>query len=210
MGQYYICVNISKQEFLYPHSHKTFSKLMEHSWVGNSLLFAVDYLLIPGQSWYKSRIVWAGDYMDARIFLPENEPNKEQTLYAFAMDHFCERTVDAYEALSGVYLRQTVAKTLESCDKEEINYILIDEFNKEFRFILNHAKKEFVDKLKCPACSDGWIIHPLSLLTSSGNGRGGGDYRGKSDYVGTWAGDVISVESELPTGFKEIQPNFIE
>ena len=80
---------------------------------------------------------------------------------------------------------------------------------REFRFIVNHTKKQFVDKKKVPNV-DGWQIHPLSLLTSSGNGRGGGDFRGDNDFVGTWAADVISVEKEIPADFKEIVPNFKE
>jgi len=42
------------------------------------------------------------------------------------------------------------------------------------------------------------------------NGRGGGDFRGSNNYVGTWARDVISVESKKPQGFTEIKPNFAE
>jgi hypothetical protein len=48
------------------------------------------------------------------------------------------------------------------------------------------------------------------LLTSAGNGRGGGDFRGENEFVGTWATDIISVEKEIPADFKEIVPNFIE
>ena len=80
---------------------------------------------------------------------------------------------------------------------------------KEFRFIVNHTKKEFVDKTKVPSV-DGWQIHPLSLLTSAGNGRGGGDFRNENEFVGTWGTDVISVEKEIPADFKEIIPNFKE
>ena len=58
---------------------------------------------------------------------------------------------------------------------------------------------------------DGWMIHPLSLLTASGNGRGGGDYRGHNKHlVGLWAGDVISSDSKVPQGYEEITPDFRE
>jgi hypothetical protein len=46
--------------------------------------------------------------------------------------------------------------------------------------------------------------HPLPLLTAEGNGRGGGDYRGESPLIGSWARDVISVETEAPTDFEEL------
>lgn len=189
MGQYYICVNLTKGEYLLPSSYNALNKLMEHSWMRNELLFTANFLLTPAQDWYKSKIVCAGDYMDEKIFLPGNIKNSEQTLNL--QEKFSKRIIDLYKVLSSMYSRQTVAKTLEGCDKEEIKYILIGEFNKEFRFILNHDKKEFIDKLKCPVCSDGWPIHPLSLLTASGNGRSGGDFQGENKYVGAWAGDVI-------------------
>jgi hypothetical protein len=49
------------------------------------------------------------------------------------------------------------------------------------------------------------------LLTAEGNGRGGGDFEGIGEkFVGTWARDIISVEKELPKGYKQIRPNFIE
>lgn len=79
----------------------------------------------------------------------------------------------------------------------------------EFRFIVNHTKGQFVDKKKVKSV-DGYKIHPLSLLTSSGNGRGGGDLRGENKAVGNWAGDIISIEKEIPEGFYEIVPNFKE
>jgi hypothetical protein len=56
-----------------------------------------------------------------------------------------------------------------------------------------------------------WKIHPLSILTSSGNGRGGGDYRNDDDTnVGSWAGDVISSEYEVPVGMDKFTAFFIE
>jgi hypothetical protein len=72
-----------------------------------------------------------------------------------------------------------------------------------YRYIINHDKKLYVDKTKI-ANNDGWRIHPLPLLTCEGNGRGGGDYRGEEPIVGSWARDVISVESEMPKDYDEI------
>ena len=81
----------------------------------------------------------------------------------------------------------------------------------KFPFVINHTKKEFVDKRKSLPIPDwGAKIHPLPLLTCEGNGRGGGDFRGDETYVGIWARDVISVDSEVPEGFKEIIPSFRE
>ena len=198
MGQYYMPVSLTsdKQNVKsYVYSHHITSryrgydgkmhtsgqglKLMEHSYLKNKMMLCVEALLIEGGEWHKTPIVWAGDYSD---------PVRNEMNYS----DMCDST-DEGEHVA----RELIPKPLTA--KQQ----------KEFQFIVNHTKKEFVDKKKVPSV-DGWQIHPLSLLTSSGNGRGGGDFRGDNDFVGTWAADVISVEKEIPTDFKEIVPNFKE
>jgi hypothetical protein len=73
-----------------------------------------------------------------------------------------------------------------------------------YRYIVNHSKKQFVDKTKVTSGEEGMKYHPLPLLTCEGNGRGGGDYRGESPLIGSWARDVISVEEVAPEGFEEL------
>lgn len=80
----------------------------------------------------------------------------------------------------------------------------------ESRYIINHDKKEFVDKTKVPTDNDGWQIHPLPLLTCNSNGLGGGDFRGKSELVGKWAYDKISVDSEVPKDYTELKFDLVE
>ncbi len=72
-------------------------------------------------------------------------------------------------------------------------------------FIVNHTLKQFVDKRKVPKV-DGWAIHPLPLLTCEGNGDGGGDYFGAdaNNLIGTWARNIISVETKAPADYVEI------
>lgn len=81
-----------------------------------------------------------------------------------------------------------------------------------FRFIVNHTKKEYVDKskvkgqkMKWDSTDHTWTIHPLPLLTCEGNGRGGGDYHGDCQLVGAWARNVLSIEKNAPEGYKEIK-----
>ena len=84
MGQYYIAIilaeNDGKKEFIraaiHPHDYANGAKLTEHSYVGNNFVSVVEYLLSNLSMFYKSRIVWAGDYADP-------EPNSEN-LYSFA------------------------------------------------------------------------------------------------------------------------------
>ena len=79
-----------------------------------------------------------------------------------------------------------------------------------YRYIINLDKDEYVDLVKCRERGD---IHPLPLLTANGNGRGGGDYFGaRMEFVGSWAGDHISVSDDRNdiAGKKEIEAYFNE
>tara|TARA_R100001082_G_C4363230_1_gene160450 strand:- start:1761 stop:2273 length:513 start_codon:yes stop_codon:yes gene_type:complete len=76
------------------------------------------------------------------------------------------------------------------------------------RYIVNHTKKQYVDKDILPEDEEGWSVHPLPLLTCEGNGRGGGDYRLWNDCVGYWSRDKISVEKKAPKDYEELIPNF--
>lgn len=83
--------------------------------------------------------------------------------------------------------------------------------SKKYNLIVNHTKKLFVDKNK-NSDHNGWTIHPLSLLTCEGNGRGGGDFNGvdKNNIIGSWARDVISVEFETPENYEEMKFDLVE
>ena len=81
------------------------------------------------------------------------------------------------------------------------------------RYLVNHDRKEFVDKRKTLKNSDGWRLHPLPLLTCEGCGNGGGDFFKKADVecneelIGLWSRDTIGVVSrkaDIPKGYKEI------
>ena len=75
-----------------------------------------------------------------------------------------------------------------------------------YRFIVNHTKKLYIDKNSLKT-----DIHPLPLLVSEGNGRGGGDYKGVDDDIcGSWARDLMSVENTEPSSdsYTEFKCNF--
>lgn len=177
MGQYYKPAFLgtngkSVKAWVYSHDYGSGLKLMEHSWMRNDFVGAVEEQLTPQGQFYKSKLVWAGDYADG-------DGGK-----------------------TNVYDRCK--------DKNQIKPPggMVDPI---YRYVVNHTKKEYVDKLEVPD-NDGWRIHPLPLLTCEGNGRGGGDYRCDDDntLVGSWARDVISVEKEIPEGYKKIEFNLIE
>lgn len=199
MGQYYFPVSLTSDKqnvksYVYSHHIKSRwkgydgkmhtsgqgLKLMEHSYLKNKMMLCVEALLVEGGEWHKTPIVWSGDYSDP----VRNDLNYQA---------MCESAEEGEHVA-----RELIPKPLTA---KQAN---------EFRFIVNHTKKEFVDKKKVPS-NDGWQVHPLSLLTAEGNGRGCGDFGGMGEeFVGTWAADVISVEKEFPADFKEIVPNFIE
>jgi hypothetical protein len=168
---------------------------MEHSWKLSPFVGAACQLLSPGNAWHKTKIVWAGDYMDEALYIPQDEEpiddggdiidREKMTLYSLASIRFSKG------------------------DKNQTD-------GPDIRFIVNHTKNEYVDMNKLPESEEGWRVHPLPILTSSGCFRGGGDYRDESNkYVGSWAGDIISTSYELPEGMTvmpegmtEIFPDF--
>lgn len=91
-----------------------------------------------------------------------------------------------------------------------------DEMRLDGKYLVNHSDKTYLD---CSAYRNrsedmedpNWIIHPLPLLTSVGNGFGGGDYRGTDmDMVGSWYMSEISVEDVPPDGYTAIEVTFTE
>jgi hypothetical protein len=154
---------------------------MEHSWLNSSSLLQVEQLLSPGNPWHKTKIVWTGDYADKELFTGDPERN----LYDLAADEF---------------LNLTEAPTTDGPRP---------------LYIVNHTKNICIKMSEVPDIrgkdNKGWKIHPLSILTSSGNGRGGGDYRDDDDTnVGSWAGDVISSEYDEPVGMDKFTAFFTE
>ena len=188
MGQYYHSVNLDKKEHL---SGNGGIKLMEHSWIENDFVKAVETLLTKYGPWYKNKIVWAGDYANGEINKEEEASNSNPNIYDL-LDENEYRFIVPYE------IDKVIAKA-----KIDIS---------DYKYIINHTKKLYVDKTLLPE-DDGWIVHPLPLLTAEGNGRGGGDY--SESYpdiklVGTWARDSISIEKEIPKDYKLLEVNFIE
>jgi len=185
MGQYYKPVNVDKMQFVYSHAYNNGLKLMEHSWIGNEFMMVVESLIAKGGDWYGDRIVWAGDYAD-------DEP---------------KISLDQTEASNLYYLM------------EDENEIKPRKSKTKYRYLVNMDNGEYVDMDKVPVSDtcDGWDfrIHPLSLLTVEGNGRGGGDYRGKNKkkrekLVGRWYRKRITIQNEKPEDMKELIFNLVE
>lgn len=190
MGQYYKPINLDTEEWLYTHNYETGMKLMEHSWLMSNFVNTVVHLLTPGNKWHKTRLVWAGDY-------------GEKTLKDFAtsdMDKFATELMNSTDNLFNV----SEDTFTEIFPAEKVN-------DPTAWILVNHTKKQYVTLNDLPPGIDDWIIHPLPLLTSDGNGGGGGDYHGANENkCGEWAGDVISAELDVPDGYEKYEPGFKE
>lgn len=84
---------------------------------------------------------------------------------------------------------------------------------KKYPYLVNWTKGLYIDRRKIKDI-EGWIIHPLPLMTCEGNGRGGGDYHYndvfEEDLVGAWSRDLISVEKKVGKDFSEIEFSLYE
>jgi hypothetical protein len=208
MGQYWVAVCLDSNQKVEPHDYGAGAKLMEHSWMHTNFIRSIAGLLMKGGQWYKKQIAWVGDYTDDDPMLTKyckkctkSEPKIDCPDFVKAIVGECDGTYQQY--YKGA---KKINPKAPSIKKLPLHH-----------YIVNHTKMEFVDTKKCKVEDESkeynmkWIIYPLSLLTATSNGRGGGDYHGKNeDSVGDWLGDKISVELEKPKGFIEIIPDFTE
>jgi hypothetical protein len=159
--------------WMYSHEYDNGLKLMEHSYQGNNFVSAFEKQLSRTGGHYKSRVVWAGDYADEEPGLKIISEGKEYDANLYSL---CN-------------------------DENKVNRKVVS--TEDYPFIVNHTKKQFVDKNSVPEIVgwEGTKIHPLPLLTCEGCFRGGGDYNENSpdaNLVGVWARDVISIEKDNP------------
>jgi hypothetical protein len=86
MGQYYKAIILAektgKKEYIRISFNPPYNegmKLMEHSYINNSFVGIIEYLISPEGMFYKSRLVWAGDYANT-------EEDSDKNLYFLAKD----------------------------------------------------------------------------------------------------------------------------
>ena len=199
MGQYYMPVNVNKFQYLYSHHFDRGLKLMEHAYYNVRMVQAVVRLLSPGGGWYKCNMVWAGDYGDKGIFVPNVSTYQGMNLYQYVGD-YGKNALEGYEIINTTVNYELKVKRAKRISKKWLKTLPLAE-----KFLTNHTKKICINLY-----GETSEIHPLPILTSNGNGQGSGDYHGSHmNLVGSWAGDIISVEPNAI--FKVIPPiNFEE
>lgn len=196
MGQYYEVMVVKEGNLIHlDRSVKggTYigAKLMEHSWCYNTFCDAVTSMLMDSPA----RIIWMGDYAD---------DDKRMT------DGYIQAFI---ESMNEGTLNQ-IKKTTEQSDSylALYKYMMKDEgtslpqanVDYDTLYLVNNTKQEYIvmrEYMKATD-NDGWNAYPLSILTSLGNGQGGGDYYGlNSDMAGYWAGDEVYFSKTKPEGY---------
>jgi hypothetical protein len=206
MGQYYKAVFLTENNkplaSVSSYDFGNGAKLMEHSWTKNPFVRFVERQLMVAPQ----KIVWSGDYADEED--PSTLTKAEIKALADETSEYWNSKVLKEKGVNLYSLSETVGKlTHDESVKSKYDHEFKEVAPLNVKYLINHDKKQFVDKSKTPKDADGWQIHPLPLLTCEGNGRGGGDFRGESDLIGMWARNRISVatkKSDIPKGFEEL------
>lgn len=175
------------------------AKLMEHSYIGNSFVRSVEFLL--ANMFNGNPFVWVGDYADhVETRTGEHDIYTDAGRYIYKdYDGDCDGNSKAYEALRGTIPAMPEWKEGQVWDPyETIPY---------YKYLVNYTKKQYCI---IPKIKKGWQVHPLPLLTCSGNGRGCGDYRFEDKRIGSWAYDKIGITNDraMFKGFKQISGIF--
>lgn len=212
MGQYYKAIFLNENQkpitSVSSYDFGSSAKLMDHSWTKNPFVrFVERQLMITPQ-----RVVWGGDYADNED--PSTITPFEIKALADEKSEYSNSKVIKEKGVNLYSLSDIVGKlTHDENVKNKYEHDYKEIAPLKAKYLVNHTKKEFVDKTKTPKDNDGWCIHPLPLLTCEGNGRGGGDFRGNEELVGVWARNIIGVvtkKSEIPKDYKEIMFDLVE
>ena len=156
---------------------------MEHAWWQNTFVNAFSEFL------YKTpgRVCWVGDYA--------TEPD------------------DFNFNLPASIVRPNYKKVWGN----RVTYLTCQpsDFSLDNKFLVNYDTRQFIDLNECKAKSvnnDGWIVHPLPLLTAVGNGRGGGDFQDGVgiEFVGMWAWHLLTFLDSPPKDFIKADIAFVE
>lgn len=219
MGQYYKAVFLAENKkpiaSVSSYDFGSGAKLMEHSWAKNPFVRFVERQLMVAPQ----KVVWAGDYADHED--PTTITEREIKLLADEESEYWNAEKLRKDGVNLYSLADTIGKLIHDErveNKYEHDYKGVAPLTA--KYLVNHDKKQFVNKTKVPKDGDGWKIHPLPLLTCEGNGRGGGDFyintekkQGNVKLIGIWARDrisVVSTKAEIPKGFTELVFDLIE
>lgn len=210
MGQYYKTLLLDPRTGSRTVIRPEWLKLMEHSYKGNDSVGYVCSKLVGNPQ----RIAWVGDYSDNEMFTPKTMTVEEWK--------DCFDFVWCNEDESSTIDLHTELRDDRTDDKAELEAFRYNQ-KEFFCYLINHTKKQYLSFRHYyrnmasrfgldEGCSR---IHPLPMLTAVGNGMGCGDFSpsksgtGSKD-VGIWAMDEISISTEKPREYEEIDVMFVE
>ena len=176
------------------------AKLMEHSYIGNSFVRSIEFLLANTFKGYP--FVWIGDYADkveTRTGTHDIYTDASRFIYEDYDSPNNDNKSKAYDALKNTIPAMPEWKEGQVWNPyETIPY---------YKYLVNYSKKEYCI---IPKNKKGYQVHPLPLLTCSGNGRGGGDYHLEDSRIGMWAYDKIGITNDKAEieNFEEIDGFF--
>lgn len=191
MGQYYKPLCLDNLEYLYSHSYK--DKITAYD--GREVEVGVGLKLME-QSYIGNQLMNAVE----RLLIPGRRWYKKRIVWAG--DYADPELVDGKEnpeENDNLYSR--ARRVIHPSDRR---------VNKKYHYLLNHSKRVVIDLDTIIADKDGFRIHPLSLLTAEGNGRGGGDFHGEDERIGSWSRDIISLEDKVPEDYQLFNGQFTE
>ena len=176
MGQYYNILTMKDDKYtVYDRSYRNrqgqseymMAKLTEHSWIGNTTMDCFSSIILRDPH----HIAWVGDYAD--------DTEKEEI---------------TNDKLTLTKIKSLHKKAWNCKNALPLEYLPI---NTKYMLLVNWTKKQYIsmyEYIEKNTVND-WCLHPLSLLTALGNGKGGGDYKGiNENLIGIWAFDEISFE----------------
>ena len=197
MGQYYKPLLIGDNGAMQTASPTEYGngfKLMEHSWVGNNFVNVILQRLDSAPQ----RLAWIGDYADG---LPEEKYHLgggyidgEEAFMRYYNAVWGEDTIKEAASLGGSLPAYRLSNEEADC------------------FIVNFTKNCYIDMEEYVAENKvgDYCINPVPLLTSVGNGEGGGDYHGNEPEVGSWAFDRLYVTILRPAKMEKVMFHFHE
>ena len=206
MGQYYHPTMIDEEgniNWINTHAYDNGLKLMEHSYVGNSVMNAVFSQIKD----HPLRIAWIGDYSDE-----EQGDAYEHKLMRTAFMHIFD-TVYGDEREEHLVQPDPMPFDLSSTGWYLVNHTQRQYISMDAYMSRNSWKERWEDWRTGETQEYEMCVNPLSLLTACGNDRGCGDYHANHpDYnkVGSWAFDRIELTQKKPIFFQEVMYTFTE
>lgn len=138
---------------------------------------------------------WGNRFMNVIAKELADSPCRLAWVGDYAEEDECEKLGFKYDDVWGDSVKYECPEAPKDFSLDDYKYLV--NLTKRVALVLKSYKKK--------SGPNGWIANPISLLTSIGNGRGCGDYRGANeDKVGTWAFDELALANDLPKGDWEI------